>query len=63
MSVYLMNKDARVLEFVIDSISGISSIRVVNVFNDSLIPLSLRSSGSLQGWLDDRLVMGLITVK
>lgn len=57
MDFYLMTKDIEVLKFNINTISGISSMQLVTVYNDNLIPLSLRSSGSLQSWLESRLIM------
>lgn len=57
MNFLLLNKDIPVLTFCISRDMGFLDIRVTNVFDDSIIPLSIRKGTSFQDWLNSRLIL------
>ena len=52
-----MNKDVSVLSFSVARDKGILGVSVISVFNEMLIPLSIRAGLSVQDWLKSRLVI------
>ena len=57
MEFYLMNKDNTVMRILIGREKFINTIRVIDVYSEDLIPLSLKADSSLQTFIDSRLVL------
>ena len=57
MNFLLLNRDIPVLSFNISTVVGICTVGVGAVYREDLIPIALRSKSSLQGWIEDRLIL------
>ena len=56
MTYYIMNKDEKVLFFTITDNSTDFNIEIMGVYNESLVPFSLRNKKNIQNWLELRLL-------
>ena len=54
---HFMNKDTKVLEFVIDRQFKFTNITITNVLHSHLIPADIANGKNLAAWLDTRLVL------
>ena len=57
MNFILLNRDVPVLSFNISTVVGICTVGIGAVYAENLIPISLKTKASLQGWIEDRLIL------